>query len=341
MTYDCDIYAASEPVAPSRRRRSTGAVSFERLSREVLELYLPSARAKTTRGAIVHTLKVLAELGVRSSEDLTVGLVARLVESRDPSLSSNTVLGLLRNVRVIANFAVASNYLRVSPFTIRKLASWCRPSPSRGKSHLTGAELRKILDVMHADVEQRLGWARWRAMRTQALIGVAIYTGMRFGEIAFLHMEDLDLEARLIAIVDRPGTHRTKTLRSAQVVTIPDALVPLLALWIENRESRPPGFNPAPSVYVFRNASCPTPWHAGAKGSKPLHRLQEIARRAGVDYASFKLLRRSYATALEGKGAGPLMVMRLLRHTTPTTAQKHYLKADVAAMRSVTDTLDF
>ena len=303
-------------------------------------MHLPSACAKTTRWAIEHTLQVLAELGVRSSGDLTVGLIARLVESRDPSLSRNTVLALLRNVDAIANFAVVFQLPRVSPFTIRKLASWCRSSPSRGKSHLSCG----VAEDPRCDGRRcrtTAGLCPLACDANASAIGVAIDPGTRFSEIAFLHMEDVDLEARLISVVDRPGTHRLKTLRSAQVVTIPDALVPPLRLWIQNRELRPPGFNPAPSVYLFRNASCPTNWHAGTKGSKPLNRLQEIARRAGVDAASFKLLRRSYATALEGKGAGPLMVMRLLRHTTPTTSQRHYLKADVAAMRSVTDTLDF
>ena len=110
---------AAPPAAPP-------PVPWERFELELFEQYGPSLRARGTLRSIQHAARVLRELGVTSPADLDIRLITRLVATRDPALSPNTVKGLLRRVQSVCTHAVNFGYLDVSPFVKRPIRTWVR-----------------------------------------------------------------------------------------------------------------------------------------------------------------------------------------------------------------------
>jgi len=331
---------ALSPDEPAVIPIAAGPIAFETFVAELLELYGPTMRSAATRRGLVHAIGVLKSLGVRTTADLTVSLVARLVSTRDPKLSPNTVRGLLRYVQALCNHAQKCGYLKTSPFHIRGLRTWVRPSPPVGKTHQTRQQIGRLLAVLQSDVDTRQGWPLWRARRLQALVATAAWTALRRGELLWLQVDDVDLEARCIRVVDR-ASHRLKTEKAAQPVPIPAGLVGILRDWIENhRMDSPPEYERPPSPYVFPNSMRSTPWTGGPNGYKPLDRLKAVGVRAGItEGLTWHSLRRSVATNLEACGCGQAMITRILRHTTSATTTAHYQQADLRNMLDAADGL--
>jgi integrase len=317
--------AASPAAAPP--------VPWERFELELFEQYGPSLRAKGTLRRIQHAARVLRELGVTSPADLgDVRLITRLVATRDPALSPNTVKGLLQRVQTITTHAVNLGYLATSPFAARPLRTWVRGVKPKGVRHLTKVQMKALLDLLAADVRDRKGWALWRARRLQALVVLISYTGLRKAEALWCQVEDLDLDNGVVYVKSR-STHRLKTVGSEAYVTCPPAAVAILRQWLLHRTDAPPGWNRT-NPYLFPNLKAPTPWTQGSRGQKPLHRLQAAAKRAGlVDedgnaLASFQVLRRSVGTHMEANGAAASQIQRQLRHSNVSTTQNWYMERD-------------
>jgi len=306
-------------------------IQFGRFVRELLELYHPTLRSKSTLRGMQHCIGVLSEFGVKSTADLTVSLVARVVASRDPKLSPNTVLGLLRYLQALCNFAARSGYLRVSPFAIRPLRSWVRPSRPMGvKRHNAREEIRRLLDLLRQDVCERLGWAQWRARRLLAMVATAAYAGPRLGELTHLQVDDIHLAERWIHIVDRP-THRTKS-RKDRVLPICADLAVILEEWLAHRMACPCDFKRIATPWLFPNLRVATPWSGGPKGHDPLGRLKAAAKRAGIETITWQMLRRSCCTHMIGHGAGGAMAQRILGHASIQTTEEFYHQTDLPNM---------
>ncbi len=313
------------------------AIPWSQLKGELLSLYGPRFRAPSTRKGIEHTLRIIDSLGVQSTADLTVPLIARLIESRPPEHSPHTTKGLLLRTQAIVNYADNAGYLPGrNPFRIRPIKSWVKTSAPRGKKHLTRAEIHAILDLMKGDSDRLQGWAQWRARRLYALTALIAYTGLRRNEALYLQVGDINLTTRSIDVVDR-AEHRCKTPGSAQPVAIPAALVSILEDWLPHRQDAPPGFKRPASPWLFSTVKTARPWTGGAPGCKPLDRFQAVAKKAGVHMVTWHMLRRSIATHLEAHGAGPAMIQRLLRHTSSATTETWYRKADLSNMLAAVD----
>jgi integrase len=304
---------------------------------ELLSLYIPPMRAKNTYFGIKSTLGLLEELGAKTTADLTPPLVAALVASRPPD-KQRTTHSILRRVRAATRYAEARGYLRSCPFRARPVGSWVRPGPPRVKPHHTREEIRRVLELMRLDIDQRAGWAKWEARRLYAITTLVCLSGIRRNECLFLHVEDLDLDARVVWIQERTG-HRLKTEGSAQPVPIPLAAVPVLRDWLIHRLDRPPRFKLPESVpWLWPNHSARNCWTEGSHGSRPHERLRAVGLRAGVPGLGFHSLRRSLATAFEGTGLSQALITRILRHTDERTSTTYYQAADVPNLaRAVQD----
>jgi integrase len=57
--------------------------------------------------------------------------------------------------------------------------------------------------------------------------------------------------------------------------------------------------------------------------------------------ATFHALRRSFATLLEGHGAGSAMIQRAMRHSNDEITERFYRRADIAAMKAALSNFDF
>jgi integrase len=307
---------------------------------ELEALYQPPMVARGTRAAMISVLREVEALGIESTADLTITLITRLIAGRPPGQSDYTLWSRLAVVRTICTFAETAGYLRVNPFRLRKLSKWVRLPSLAHKRHLSREEIRAILDLMAKHVEERSGWAQWRARRLQALTAIIAYTGVRRNECLFMHVADVDLAARVLYV--RPHKTRLKTVASEAPIPIPEALVPILSSWLAHQMDAPHGF-PIPQTcdYLIPTLHRKGPWHGGKVGCRPCCRLKAVAKLAGVEGATFQTFRRSWATHAEYHGLGEAMISRVLRHTTTRTARQHYRKADLANMASAVNGFDF
>jgi integrase len=199
---------------------------------------------------------------------------------------------------------------------------------------LTKIEMRAIFDLMARDVLEKRGWAGWKARRDQALFCLIAYSGLRLAEALWAHVVDLDLDEGVIYVVSRPE-HKLKTAGSEKPVTLanPAVSIPILRDWTLHRLDTPFSAEPRRSAYLFPNVQKSTsPWLHGGPGYTPLDRLQILARRAGVEHASFQMVRRTVATICEGL-TSPAGVQRILRHSNVSTSQQFYMQADIAQMK--------
>lgn len=287
---------------------------WPRFASEVQSLYVPPLRAKTTCGKIRQTLGLIAGLGVRTTADLTPGLVARFLVL-DTSLSPATIRGRLGYLRAICTYAHTMQYVRVNPLSVRK--DWLRglelpEAEDERPDHLSLGQVAELL------AEARRLSASWKGGRAYALTALVAYCGLRKTEALTRRWEDLDLGARILRIKPRSGW-RLKTAASVQPVPMPRALVPILEAW----SPRCGG-----SGWLFPAKRGDVPWTSGALGKRPLDALQAIGRGAGIERVTFNMLRHSWATHAEAWGLGELLVQRVLRHTTVRT-QRLYRHADL------------
>lgn len=313
---------------------------------ELLAIYEPPMRSKKSYTAMRLAFNRIEALGpIESTADLTAGLIAGLIKSQPPDRSSRTLLGLLRCVRIVCNYAMMSGYLTVSPFAIRPVRSWVpRVGPPAEKRYLTRLEIRALLVKAEEEARELRGWPQWKARRLYALVSTLAYCGLRASEALNLQVADvhLDVPAILLADRSRSGGYGLKTAASAQPVPIPAALVPILKEWLEHRLDAPPGFEiPAAVPWLFPGVNRRGPWTQGSNGTKPIDCVKALGLRAGLEGVTLQSLRRSLATHLEHHGAGQAMITRILRHTTPETTLRWYQRPDVANMVDLVSGLDF
>lgn len=318
----------SFPPYPPHWRVPTPRPWREFLS-EFLAQYEPPLRASKTLSAMRLVVRQVTPL--LGDEPTTAGLrpelVARFIASQPATISVNTKNSRLRALRAMCGYAEAMGYLDVNPFRLRKF--FLRPGPPKEKRHFSREEIARVLAQAAHEVTLKKGWAQWRARRSEALIALIAYTGMRKMEALCLKLEDVDLQNRVIMLKGNEF-RQLKTPASGQPIPIPAALAPILADWMPRTLS----------PLLFPSSTNETPWTGGTTSHKPLGRLRAIAKRAGVVGITFHSLRHSWATHAEFWGLSDTMIQRVLRHTTVQT-QQIYRHADLINMREKTDGISF
>jgi integrase len=289
-------------------------------------------------------LRSLASMGVNSTGDLTLPLVTRYIQSRPSGQSGYTLRSHLLLISRLCNMAVKRRYLIVSPFDTVPIGRFVGPlGAPQGKRHLTKDEIRRLLTLMRQDIETRKGWAQWKARRLYVVTCIGLYCGLRKMELLMLHVSDLDLEARMIRLIPHNERGKFKSEGSEQPVPIPKALVPILRDWLAHRLDAPKGFSmPSKCPWLIPTCNRKCPWTSGANTTKPLQRLQAAAKRAGIDYITMHMLRRSCSTHLESHpGIAGATITRVLRHADEEVTKKFYRRADEVNLADAVADFDF
>ena len=179
---------------------------------------------------------------------------------------------------------------------------------------LTPDEIKKLLDA--AEPACRSSSGSIRSNNYRLLIQVAIFTGMRSGEIRGLQWGDIDWNSKQIHVRRswKEGEfHAPKTRTSARRIDLPETLNSELREW---------------------QLACPTstydlvfPNLAGQPLSSAnlLQRgVYPALRRAGLRKIRFHDLRHTYASLLIANGEDIVRVSRLLGHASPTITLNVY-----------------
>jgi integrase len=193
--------------------------------------------------------------------------------------------------------------------------------------HFTRRQIVGLLD--QADREVSALPDDFGRRRLQALVYFAAYTGARIGEILHLEWDEIEWEGG-IAWLNFKIEHDLKTEGAEAPLGLPDVLIDRLRDWSTYRTCR----------WVFPNAKS-KPWVTSAPGYKPLDQLKDLAGRAKIEHATWKMFRHSMTThAKQWFGLSAEQVKSQLRHTT-TDTQKHYDRQDTENLRSMVRGIDF
>lgn len=165
------------------------------------------------------------------------------------------------------------------------------------------------------------------------LVNVLSYTGLRWGEAVALHVEDLDLLRRRIAVHRAMAEVRGKAVVSTpkdherRDVPVPAFLVADLTAWAAGREPDELLF-PAPGGGFLRN------------GNFRRRVFDAAAERAGLAGVTAHGLRHTAASLAIAAGATVIVVQRMLGHSSPSVTLDVYSHLFADDLDTVADRLN-
>lgn len=280
----------------------------------------------------LHINPTLGRLPVR---EITQGRVMGLLEAKlNAGLSKGTVkliFATLRRLLARAKLAgVVPANCALGLGRELKLGKGRRASGSDVKA-MTPAEVTTLLEL--AAVKDR---------RHFALFSLLYRAGLRIGEALGLHLEDVDMERRVLIVsrtlhVQKGGRFRVGPPKGGEVreVGMSRSLRGVLEQHLERRHAE----------NVERSAD--SPWLFASQAGGPLDEsnvrrslrllLKQAALPARFTPHSF---RHSFATHLLERGVSVLAVSKALGHASPEITLNHYAWALPSADRTFVDLLD-
>jgi len=276
------------------------------LLKHALDRYLrevSSTKRESTAYAEQHKAKALkAKLGAYSLAAITPDLVAKYRDERlEAGKSPSTVrleLSLLSHL-----FTIAIKEWRVGLF-YNPVANIRKPAPAKGRDRrLTADEEQALLKACDKHSNPMLGW----------IARIALYTGMRAGEIKSLTRRQVNLQKRTVYLSEtKNGSARTVPLtRDATDVfriALNNPVRPLdtdLIFWGE------PGRDGIRRPYEFRPA-----WH-------------RILKEAGIKGLRFHDLRHEAVSRLVEAGLGDQEVAAISGHKSMQMLKRYtHLRAE-------------
>jgi integrase len=259
------------------------------------EAYLPYCRrkwkestAETTEDRIQHHL--VRDLGKIEIRNITREILQRYLEKKTKSGLSHSVVHHLRwDMRAIFRFAHQDGLVNLNAG--ESLFTPGVPGP-RSRDVLTAEQVQQILSALN--------------LREQVVVRLAIFAGMRPGEIIGLQWKHLkedhaDIAQRIYrGKIDRPKTTRSKRLAALS----PDTLT-AIELW------RKTTAHDDPEDWVFPSEKIATPI-----GRDNLWRrtIEPKLKPINLGWVNFQVMRRTHASLSRKAGIDPKLVADQLGH---------------------------
>ncbi len=195
-------------------RADAERITLEAALKRYQEEVTVTKRALTAVSERRRAQKLIKALGDYSLAAITPDLIAGHRDARlAEGLANNTVrleLALLSHL-----YTVAIKEWRVG-LVYNPVANIRKPAPGAGRNRrLVGNEEQRLVDACSAYSNPMLGW----------LVRLALYTGMRSGELRSLRLDQVDLERRIVTLLEtKNGSARTVPLTHAAVAVLQTAL---------------------------------------------------------------------------------------------------------------------
>lgn len=177
---------------------------------------------------------------------------------------------------------------------------------------------------------------------------IALYTGLRKGELLGLEWKDFDFERKLMTVcrsslwTKEKGvyTDTPKTETSKRVLNIPDNIVKLLTEYKAYQQEQIKAIG---SKWVDHDRLF-TQWNGlPMYPTAPYYFFKQFCKRTGMRYVSRHSFRHFNATVMIENGVDVKTVQSCLGHSSPTTTMTCYLHSfqtqQALAMKSVAETL--
>jgi integrase len=280
--------------------------------------------------------------------EATAGAIEQFLQAKGSNLGPQTVNHL--RAFVMSAFSAARKAGKFSgPNPVRDVAR--RKVPRRAPAYLRADEVLPVLVAVPS---------KWRP-----IFAMAIYSGLRRGEILGLRKQDVDLRARLVTVARSYDRDTTKGGR-ADVIPIAEELVPYLEEAIK-RSSSELVFPMADGTMYSSHTPLEDVLRRAMKRAELVLGYEHVCRRKGCAHKErandaalrrcpndgmklwpkaqlrpirFHDLRHTTASLLMMAGANPAAVQRILRHQDPritTEVYGHlapdYLRAEIDRLR--------
>jgi integrase len=260
----------------------------------IREVFLPLSRRKwklstaSTTGDRIRT-HLIADLGSLEIASLTRDRLQQYLEQKLAQGLSFSVVDHLRwDLRAIFRLATQDRLLTHNPgellFTPRRLATTARQV-------LCPEQIQAILQVLD--------------LREQLIVRLALFSGMRPGEILALQWKHVALDH--VAVVQRlyrGQLDRPKSERSQRTVALSSTTRALIQRWRQQTSADP-------DAWVFPSARTTIPLGRDNTWRRLLApKLKTIA----LDWATFQVMRRTHASLCRQAGIDPKLVADQLGH---------------------------
>jgi len=283
-------------------------------------------KGRATNGSVVHKIADVSNL------DMSAIFIAHNTKDK---LSSQTLLHHFKLLNTILNTAVRWNLLLNNPAA--------RVSAPR-------VEQKEIQSLDDEEIEKMLEYLESEPLKYQAAVYVALFGGLRLGELIALKWRNIDLEKSIMSIknsvqknlkFDEEGNviHQsinrlanTKTLRSTRAFIIPEVVKQTLLEWRERQEHMGAAIGidyTSDEQFVFCTQK------GEMRTYHSLHSLlTRFRERHGFEKEKFNLytFRHTFATMLLEARENPEIVARLMGHSKVTTTllvYSHVVSQDV------------
>jgi integrase len=261
----------------------------------IREAFLPFIRRKwklstaSTSGDRIRK-HLIADFESLELQLVTRDFLQRYLEQKAATRLSFSVVDHLRwDLRAIFRLAVQEGYLNSNPaellFTPRTVSK-----PSR--QVLSPKQVREILGVLD--------------LREQLLVHLALFSGMRPGEILALQWKHVGSDhVHVMHRLYRGKLDRPKTVRSQRKVALSSGTQELIEQWRERSERKDPEAWVFPSAKITRPLERDNTWRRLF-----VPRLEPI----GLEWATFQIMRRTHASLSREAGIDPKLVADQLGH---------------------------
>jgi integrase len=214
---------------------------------------------------------LIPELGPKKLRTITREEMQGLLDAKAPVLSTSVVNHLRFHLRDIFNLAVSE---RATDFNPALALHTPKCKPGREKLVMNAAQIRRALEVL--------------PLRERLIFRFGVFEGMRPGEILGLQVQDVREHSVLVRRrVYRGNIDSPKTTRSKREVGLTEGTASLLSEWCELLPKRDA------AVWLFPSENGKTPLE---RDNIWRRNIQPTLEKSKLDWASFQVLRRTYAT---------------------------------------------
>lgn len=319
-------------IAYARRRRQqvrqelrdglSGSMPEVRLA-DFIDNRLPALMAGKSPVTVRKTqesLRALDRLNRTSClTNITRAVVMEFRSSRlNEGLSPATVNKDLRQIKSALSYAVDAGLLRANPL-LRWKGLMLR-EPEKQVRVVEQAEFRKLLQAC-------------KGLSFRALLVVAYHQGLRRGELVQLRWSAVDLEAKVLHVVNvSENGEFTKSRKNRAIPMHPEVERSLSTLWEQVPKAIADGRVGAKWPHVFT-------WPDGTPllADWVTHEFARVVQRARVSHCTLHDLRRSFSTLAQRAGIDREMVKDLGGWSVVSVVERHYTGDISGAYRRAID----
>ena len=283
-------------------------------------LKLATKTLHTKRDTLTNFFTHLESLKIFNITNINVDIInAYIVDYKlKRNVKDSTINRMLYEIRSFVSYLYETKIVENNISNKILIKKFCKQA--KIPSTISIPEAQKILSVI--DRNSLIG------KRDHAMLSIALFLGIRIGDIKNLKFSDIDFENKTINIIQNKTQKPLKTF-------IPDYVGDTLTDYILNGR-------PKTTIdYIF--VSNHPPFGKLSELNYLNYPLKKYARKAGIDINNRKLgfhtLRHTFAVELLKSGTGLPIISQALGHTSYDTTTI-YLKADIETLRECVLPLD-